>query len=91
MFKRIISLVLVLSMVFSLNIRVFAVEGDNVIIDVPLTTFENKGRVVTLLNNYNKEYFVVTEEFDDSGNYTTPKSQKEITEDEFKTYFEGHV
>ena len=91
MFKRIISLVLVLSMVFSLNIPVFAVEGDNVIIDVPLTTFENKGRVVTLLNNYNKEYFVVTEEFDDSGNYTTPKSQKEITEDEFKTYFEGHV
>ena len=91
MFKRIISLVLVLSMVFSLNIPVFAVEGDNVIIDVPLTTFENKGRVVTLLNNYNKEYFVITEEFDDFGNYTTPKNQKEITEDEFKTYFEGHV
>ena len=76
MFKRIISLVLVLSMVFSLNIPVFAVEGDNVIIDVPLTTFENKGRVVTLLNNYNKEYFVITEEFDDFGNYTTPKNQK---------------
>lgn len=92
MFKRIISGLLIMSMLLSMNIPVFAVDGDNDnnnILEIEMVEFEKTGLVTTLINNYDKEYFIVTEEIGRDGTYSGPKIEKSITKEQFDKYYNG--
>ena len=65
MFKRMVSWLLILSMVLSMNVTVFAADTVKInedIITVELSEFNKTGTVITLINDFNTNYYLLTEE-----------------------------
>lgn len=93
MFKKITSGLLVIAMIMSLAVPVFATENadpkNQTFIDVKPVEFKKTGTVRTIVNHYDSEFYLVTEYFDTKGEYYAPKVEKSITQEEFEKYYKG--
>ena len=91
MFKRMVSWLLILSMVLSMNVTVFAADTVKInedIITVELSEFNKTGTVITLINDFNTNYYLLTEEVG-KNNTVGMMVKKEITKEQFETYYNG--
>ena len=88
MFKRILSILLVFSMMFSLGIPVFA-EDTTTLIELGVVDFKKSGIVTTLVNNYDKEYYFINEELSADNSYYGKKIKTVITKEKFLSYLSG--